>query len=468
MADIRSSATEAVFPKVGLATATWTIPTEYGGMTSALLRRSRAFVEHAGLAVPVLTFDPTLDVDAARRRLEARGELVPHVTLHNAWEDVRQLPDARLGEPQGARLARAERHGRRGERVRVETDADGATRHLVYRADRSLAAIDERIEGHRCVTAVTRRGYRARTWRTLWVFYRWWLREVLREVPTTVIVDSKSLVRFFSRHPRRRIHTVHVVHGAHLTQGAHDAHGPVVPGREPLLRNLDAFDAVVFLTPTQRRDVVERMGDRGRTVVIPNSTEIPGGDPLTDRARGRGVMLASLVERKRVHDAVAAIGRLAAEGEVASLDVYGKGPERDALELLASGVEGVRLNGYDTRAVDQFATASFMMLTSRSEALPLVFAEAMARGCLPIAYDIRYGPADIVEDGVNGFLVPFADVDGLVAAVRRLLEMDEGAVLRMREAARATAARYSDRAVMAQWASLLTDISTARPLPAGE
>ena len=30
--------------------------------------------------------------------------------------------------------------------------------------------------------------------------------------------------------------------------------------------------------------------------------------------------------------------------------------------------------------------------------------ESMASGCIPIAYDIDYGPSDIITDGVDGFL----------------------------------------------------------------
>jgi lysine 2,3-aminomutase len=71
-------------------------------MTSALLRRSRAFAREAGVHVRVLTFDPLLDAAAARADLEARGELVPGVTLHHVWEDVRALADDEIAPSRGA------------------------------------------------------------------------------------------------------------------------------------------------------------------------------------------------------------------------------------------------------------------------------------------------------------------------------------------------------------------------------
>ena len=53
-----------------------------------------------------------------------------------------------------------------------------------------------------------------------------------------------------------------------------------------------------------------------------------------------------------------------------------------------------------------------MLLTSRMEGLPLVLLEAMSVGCIPIAYDMPYGPADIIVDGVNGYLVEAGDIEG--------------------------------------------------------
>lgn len=450
-------------PDGAYAAATWSIPADFGGMTSALLRRSRAFVDQGGVPVRVLTFDPALDVDKARAALEERGQLVPGVTLHNLWADVRAMPDEKVGARAGA-APRDLPRGAPGERVRLEKDGE-STRHLHFRPDGSLAAADDSTPAGREVRFYTSDGRPGRRWSTVWALYRHWVGTVLSERPTYLVVDSKALTKFFANLQIKGIYTLHLVHGAHLAAAAEDAHGPLAGTRAPMIEHLGDYDAVVLLTEGQRRDVHDRVGVRDNTYVVPNSTDLPDGAMPAHADRYRGVMLASLSRRKRVGHAIAGLRRAKVRsGLPLTLDVYGDGPERARLEPRAAKVPGVTLHGYVPGAADRLADASFLLLTSRAEGLPLVFAEAMARGCVPIAFDVRYGPADIITDGVDGFLVPDGDVDALAAAIVRFVSLDDDAVRRMREAAVATAQRYSDGAVVGRWAEVFADVARRRPV----
>jgi UDP-glucose:tetrahydrobiopterin glucosyltransferase len=79
---------------------------------------------------------------------------------------------------------------------------------------------------------------------------------------------------------------------------------------------------------------------------------------------------------------------------------------------------------------DELATAAALIVTPRwVEAFGNVAMEALACGVPVVAYD-RGGPAEIVTDGVTGFVVPAGDVDALAAAVGRIGSIDRSACRR--------------------------------------
>lgn len=100
------------------------------------------------------------------------------------------------------------------------------------------------------------------------------------------------------------------------------------------------------------------------------------------------------------------------------LQVVGDGPERAALEPLAS--EKLALLGERNDVPELLAAASVFVLSSRSEGLPISVLEAMAAGLPVIASDVG-GLREQVEDGVTGLLVPAGDVGALAAALERLV-----------------------------------------------
>lgn len=70
------------------------------------------------------------------------------------------------------------------------------------------------------------------------------------------------------------------------------------------------------------------------------------------------------------------------------------------------------------------AASDIVVLLSKREGLPRVLLEGMAKGLPLLATDIR-GNRDLVEDGVNGFLVPLGDVEALTQALEKLIDSPE-------------------------------------------
>jgi poly(glycerol-phosphate) alpha-glucosyltransferase len=458
---------------------TWSVDEHFGGMTNAMLHRSRAFVRLGGVEVDVLTFDVRPDYPTVERRLRERGGLVDGMRILNLWDwlrehvvaadepgrmDLDSQPFTPLADGEGIATSS------RGDAVlaRSRLAADGMTVLQVdhYREDGTLAVSDRRDVhaagdvGGRSIVLCDHDGVPVRSWGGSWSLYRWWLDRLRAHTRTFVIVDSKTVARFAMTYRRKKATVVHVVHASHLDGGG-APDGALRQSRREVFEHLDAFDSVVLLTERQRQDVAARgIPAAAHLAVIPNSRDLPPA-PAMDRPQLRGVVLAGLTSRKRVRHAVTAAQRAAATIPGLTLDVYGDGPERPELEALVAegsgGSGGIRFHGHDPRAHERLANASFMVATGSSEGFPLVLVEAMAAGCIPIAYDVRYGPSDIITHGRNGLLVPSGDVDALADAIHMLATMTPSRLGRMRRAARRTARRYTDVAITRRWSGELRE-----------
>jgi poly(glycerol-phosphate) alpha-glucosyltransferase len=475
-----------VLPQGYHCAVTWGIPNDFGGMTSALLRRSRAFVREAGVHVDVLTFEYDAFYEEVRCELEVAGELIAGMRLRNLWEELASLSadvlrSARSGRavvgqfvPLSAPDAYTEDLAPHSIGRRTRYDASGKTALQVdyLRPDGSIYVSDQRdidspgVEGKRLVTLCGYGGEPIASWNQMWPLYLFWLDTVVESRETFMIVDSKSTANFITRYRRDNVVTLHLVHNSHMAAGQLPPHGQLSSVRRYVFERLSSYDGIVLLTRKQKRDVDE-VYSPGNTFVVPNSTELPDLS-LADGARAQrhGVMLASLTGRKQIDHAILAIRDAnAVATEPFILTIYGQGPERAALESLIAEsdlVDHVSLAGYVDNPREQLESASFVLLTSKAEGLPLVILEALSVGCLPIAYDMPYGPGDTIIDGVNGYLVAAGDIAAATERILSLGELGPEEVEEMRRRARSTAEGFSDQAVTATWGEVMRAATEAK------
>ena len=73
---------------------------------------------------------------------------------------------------------------------------------------------------------------------------------------------------------------------------------------------------------------------------------------------------------------------------------------------------------------DWYVRAQLFVLSSRYEGFPNVLLEAMAAGCCCVAADCPQGPADLIQDGVNGRLLPDTASDAQWVQVLTVLLAD--------------------------------------------
>jgi glycosyltransferase involved in cell wall biosynthesis len=142
------------------------------------------------------------------------------------------------------------------------------------------------------------------------------------------------------------------------------------------------------------------------------------------------------------------------------LDIYGTGEleERVRVEIARLGIDnGVIMHGYTKDMAQVYAGAEMLLLCSHTEGLPMVVMEAMRYGLPVVSTDCQYGPADMIENGKNGFLVTQNDDEAFVNAVSALMG-DEALRKRMGERARKTSVRYSRETIVERWKKMFLEL----------
>lgn len=464
------------FPKVNFVALTWGIPEEFGGMTNVLLRRSSKIAELGAIRVPILTLDPKLDVVRAEAQLRERGLLDERVDIRNCWSEIAQMDDHRLTQlaetadppPEVNSAADGEvTISEDGRRKTIQWPGDGTfiVEHL--RMNGTIFVRDERRSPGKRVTLCDHKGEPMAAWPTMRGLYFAWIDSVVDSAPTVLVNDSEFVGNFLQHYQRPHVRTIQVIHTSHLQPGVDQLRGPFLRSCRKIVTEHAQYDALALLTQTQEAEFHSAF-PTSQTIVIPNSRSIPKrlDAASTQRDPRRGIVLARLTDQKRVDHAVRAHAALNADSEraAARLDIYGSGEDHAVLTELIKDLgvaDSVTLHGYRSDAAQQLESASYLVLSSRFEGAPLVLVEAMAAGCVPIAYDIRYGPADIITHGIDGFLVPPGDIKALASTIRDFLELNETKQAQMRSAAQRSAQRFNDTAVIQMWADAFRELITS-------
>ena len=418
------------------------IPDLDGGYTVATLARARQLAD-AGHDVLLLTVDPGTAEDHAAQRAEfvRRGAVARPEIMRNLFDEA--------GSPRGGAaswLQTAARPGSPDPEVGSRGIPDAAGRVVV-----DLPVIAGDPDWHRSKAPVAVRdadGHMVGVLEGFGGLYRAWLDDVVEGLrrradrPVVLICESRQLGELLVDWRPAGVRIVHTIHIAHLLP-PYTPDAPLNALWTRWLEVADRFDAVLWPTPQQRRDVEERFGARPGYAVAPNPAPRAVAAATAPSAR-RIVMLNRLAPVKRVDHAIRAWTRVVAAVPDATLEIWGDGVLREELQTLIDGLglsASVILRGRNDRGPVIFDGAVAMLQSSAYEGQGLATLEALSRGCPVIAYDVPYGPRDQLEAGA-GVLVPSGDVDALADAMIHVLT-DADARLRMAEEALVTARRFS-------------------------
>ena len=265
------------------------------------------------------------------------------------------------------------------------------------------------------------------------------LRSLLRRRPGAVVhlnpsMDTRSLIRDLTMlrvAARLGSPTVLQFHGG-LMDRPRPMRFRLV--RRLVRRALERADVVLVLSRAQERSIVETLGD-GTLRLEKMSAYFLDPRPYDERLEKRRssgrvrsfAFVGRLVEEKGVHELIEAAAVLRGEGLDVVVEIAGAGPDEASMRRRCTELgmdEFVRWLGHlgDLPKLDLLAACdAFVLASAWLEGLPNALLEAMTMA-LPVIVSDAGAMAEVIEDGVNGFVVPARDTSALVERMRYLVE----------------------------------------------
>lgn len=204
--------------------------------------------------------------------------------------------------------------------------------------------------------------------------------------------------------------------------------------------------ANVVITLTQADAVIWRRVSQN-VHVIPNIVHLNDTGRYSDCSNKRAIFVGRLVEQKGIPDLIKVWRIVNGRHPDWQLDVYGNG-QMDSIPDIKLFVHPPTEN-----IMEEYINSSMLLMTSLYEPFGLVIPEAMSCGLPVVAFDCPYGPADIITNGKDGYVIYHRDIECFANQVCELIENGQ---LRqqMGKAGIQSVQRYSAERIMPMWKEL--------------
>jgi glycosyltransferase involved in cell wall biosynthesis len=123
-----------------------------------------------------------------------------------------------------------------------------------------------------------------------------------------------------------------------------------------------------------------------------------------------------LEHQKAFHYAIEGFARISDKFPYLRLKIIGQGSQLKELKKVAAefGVEEkVDFEGFQKEIIPYYLNAKVTILTSQYEGFPNVLIESIVLGTPVVSFDCSSGPSEIINDGINGYLVKYRNVEDL-------------------------------------------------------
>lgn len=177
--------------------------------------------------------------------------------------------------------------------------------------------------------------------------------------------------------------------------------------------------------------------------------------PASGRKKHSLISAGRLMWEKQMDKVIEAVVEAKKKVPDLTLDIYGEGRDRGKLERLIEDLncgDYVRLCGFQ-KLDDVYQNYDAYISASWIETLGVTLLEAVGAGLPVIGFDVPYGTQIFIDEGENGYKLPWGDIHGLAEGIVRLFtEVD---LESFRQHSYEKAKSYSTEEVKRRWKKLL-------------
>ncbi|MDR0948258.1 MAG: glycosyltransferase family 4 protein [Lachnospiraceae bacterium] len=229
----------------------------------------------------------------------------------------------------------------------------------------------------------------------------------VRKNQIDIIVDVDSILDIFSL-PVKLFHKVKVVSWEHFPFGA-----KVGTGFRPIVARLSAryADACVVLTKTDYEKHNAHSKGHRPIIYIPNM--VFPTESLPNKDSKRILSIGRLTQEKGFDYLVEVAKTLLPKYPDWEWIIVGEGEEREFLtaKIKEYHLENrLHLVGRQRNVESYYESSAIYVMTSRFEGAPMVLLEALGYHLPVVSFDCATGPAEMIEEGKCGYLIPCFDV----------------------------------------------------------
>lgn len=229
-----------------------------------------------------------------------------------------------------------------------------------------------------------------------------------------------------------------------------------------LFQYAEEFDDILVSTQAQKEELEGHLGLLGKTGQV---RVLPVAAleqlQLADERKPYTVMIAARFERRKRLDL--AIKAIVAFHEICpdvNSDIYGQGMlwQDIEAEIANLGAQNyIHLKGHQTIS-NRFKEYELYLATSEWETFGITLLEAIGSGQALVGLDVPYGNQTFIQEGKNGYLVPFdaRSDEEIVVDLTKALEKAFKQIKQFREGSYRLAEEYLSDCITKQWYELLT------------